>query len=46
MKQKRGIQQAISPVAARAASNDVFVDERGLILLLDRVRGFHILGRA
>ena len=29
----------------RPASNDVFVDERGLIFLVDRVRGFHILER-
>ena len=27
-------------------SNDVTVDERGLIYLLDRVRGLHILERA
>ena len=26
-------------------SNDVFVDDRGLIFLLDRQRGFHILER-
>jgi len=26
-------------------SNDVTVDERGLIYLLDRVRGLHILER-
>ncbi len=29
----------------RVSSNDVFVDERGLIYLLDRVRGLHILER-
>jgi hypothetical protein len=34
-----------APGADRPASNDVFVDERGLIFLLDRVRGFHILER-
>jgi hypothetical protein len=34
-----------APGADRPASNDVYVDERGLIYLLDRVRGFHILER-
>jgi hypothetical protein len=29
----------------RVQSNDVTVDERGLIYLLDRVRGLHILER-
>ena len=29
----------------RVSSNDVFVDERGLIYLIDRVRGLHILER-
>jgi hypothetical protein len=29
----------------RAQSNDVTVDERGLIYLLDRIRGCHILER-
>jgi hypothetical protein len=29
----------------RVQSNDVTVDERGLIYLLDRVRGMHILER-
>jgi hypothetical protein len=29
----------------RVSSNDVFVDERGLIYLVDRIRGFHILER-
>ena len=29
----------------RLSSNDVFVDKRGLIYLLDRVRGCHILER-
>ncbi|MEA2990686.1 MAG: hypothetical protein QOG83_3397 [Alphaproteobacteria bacterium] len=33
------------PESKRLSSNDVFVDERGLIYLLDRVRGFHILER-
>jgi hypothetical protein len=31
--------------SARVQSNDVTVDERGLIYLLDRVRGLHILER-
>lgn len=31
--------------AKRVSSNDVFVDERGLIYLIDRVRGFSILER-
>jgi hypothetical protein len=30
----------------RVQSNDVTVDDRGLIYLLDRVRGLHILERA
>jgi hypothetical protein len=30
----------------RAQSNDVTVDDRGLIYLLDRIRGCHILERA
>jgi hypothetical protein len=34
-----------APGADRPASNDVFVDDRGLIYLLDRVGGFHILER-
>jgi hypothetical protein len=34
-----------APGAERPSSNDVFVDDRGLIYLLDRVRGFHILER-
>jgi hypothetical protein len=34
-----------APGATRPSSNDVFVDNRGLIYLLDRVRGFHILER-
>ena len=34
-----------APGAKRPSSNDVYVDERGLIYLLDRVRGFHILER-
>jgi hypothetical protein len=29
----------------RVSSNDVFVDERGLIYLIDRIRGLHILER-
>jgi hypothetical protein len=33
------------PGSNRLSSNDVFVDERGLIYLIDRVRGFHILER-
>jgi hypothetical protein len=31
--------------AERVQSNDVFVDDRGLIYLLDRTRGLHILER-
>ncbi len=31
--------------AKRVSSNDVFQDERGLIYLLDRVRGLHIIER-
>jgi hypothetical protein len=34
-----------APGAKRASSNDVFVDDRGLIYLIDRVRGMHILER-
>ena len=34
-----------APGEKRAASNDVFVDRRGLIYLIDRVRGLHILER-
>ena len=34
-----------APGAERVSSNDVFVDDRGLIYLIDRVRGFHILER-
>ncbi len=30
----------------RVCSNDVFQDERGLIYLIDRFRGLHILERA
>jgi len=30
----------------RAQSNDVTIDDRGLIYLLDRVRGLNILERA
>ena len=33
------------PGSPRVQSNDVTVDERGLIYLLDRVRGLHILER-
>ena len=35
----------VPPGSARVQSNDVTVDERGLIYLLDRVRGLHILER-
>ena len=31
--------------AERVSSNDVFVDSRGLIYLIDRSRGLHILER-
>ncbi len=31
--------------ARRVSSNDVYVDERGLIFLIDRTRGLHILER-
>ncbi|MGQ0752212.1 MAG: LVIVD repeat-containing protein [Betaproteobacteria bacterium] len=34
------------PGSPRVQSNDVMVDDRGLIYLLDRVRGLHILERA
>jgi hypothetical protein len=34
-----------APGEKRPSSNDVFVDDRGLIYLVDRVRGFHILER-
>jgi hypothetical protein len=34
-----------APGARRASSNDVFVDERGLIYLIDRIRGLDILER-
>jgi len=33
------------PGSKRLSSNDVFEDDRGLIYLMDRVRGFHILER-
>jgi len=33
------------PDSKRVSSNDVFVDERGLIYLIDRVRGLEILER-
>ncbi len=35
----------VPPGAKAVQSNDVTVDERGLIYLLDRVRGLHILER-
>jgi hypothetical protein len=35
----------VPPGSERVQSNDVTVDERGLIYLLDRVRGLHILER-
>ena len=35
----------VPPGSTRVQSNDVTVDERGLIFLLDRVRGLHILER-
>lgn len=35
----------VPPGAQRVQSNDVTVDDRGLIYLLDRVRGLHILER-
>jgi hypothetical protein len=35
----------VPPGADRVSSNDVTVDDRGLIYLLDRVRGLHILER-
>ena len=31
--------------STRVCSNDVFVDNRGLMYLVDRVRGVHILER-
>ncbi len=34
-----------APGAKRASSNDVYVDDRGLIYLIDRVRGLRILER-
>jgi hypothetical protein len=35
----------VPPGSARVQSNDVTIDDRGLIYLLDRVRGLHILER-
>ena len=35
----------VPPDSERVQSNDVFVDDRGLIFLLDRVRGLNILER-
>lgn len=35
----------LPPDSKRVSSNDVFVDERGLIYLIDRVRGLEILER-
>jgi len=35
----------VPPGCDRVQSNDVTVDERGLIYLLDRVRGLHVLER-
>jgi hypothetical protein len=36
----------VPPGASRVCSNDVFVDSRGLIYLIDRHRGVHILERS
>ena len=33
------------PGSDRVQANDVYVDERGLIYLIDRVRGLHVLER-
>jgi hypothetical protein len=35
-----------APGAKRVSSNDVYVDDRGLIYLIDRVGGLSILERA
>jgi hypothetical protein len=45
----REVAHFVPPVpegAARPSSNDVCVDDRGLLYLIDRVRGLHILERA
>jgi len=34
-----------APGANKVSSNDVFMDDRGLIYLLDRIRGLHIVER-
>ena len=34
-----------APGVDRISSNDIYVDERGLMFLIDRVRGLHILER-
>jgi len=34
-----------APGAKKVSSNDVFMDDRGLIYLIDRIRGMHILER-
>jgi hypothetical protein len=34
-----------APGADRPSSNDITVDDRGLLYLIDRVRGFHVLER-
>ena len=36
---------AVPEGSSRVSSNDVWVDERGLIYLIDRGRGLHILER-
>jgi hypothetical protein len=35
----------VAPGADRVCSNDVFRDHRGLVYVIDRVRGFHIVER-
>ena len=35
----------VAPGADRVCSNDVFRDHRGLVYVLDRIRGFHIVER-
>jgi hypothetical protein len=34
-----------APGQKRVAGNDVFMDDRGLIYLVDRLRGMHIVER-
>jgi hypothetical protein len=45
MKQAAWWMPDVPPGAERVSSNDVYVDHRGLIYLIDRIRGLSILER-